>query len=441
MENADQNYTLISILKIHVHLQHNANLYHVFRMHMYDMKFSFFPRYIIVYEIVSIIAAIAMVLALLTGCRSDAFTETESTSAETESAAPDDDLYAELDLEEIRNQTAFTKNAEKWEIPVTGCVLAVPESFRKLKGQVFPYDVGETGAGSGVFHCRLFYVPSPDEDREALTEAFNNYEAGNDPDGSKLALVAEAAEKYQERGVMPFLDILAFSDAFSLDEAKSEAWISETTVGESIDLGQKGSYKYYCLTRDYESMTAIIKDSFTDAYYAEFMSLVESADQLAANITVTQPTPMEADFSEGAIISFETTDLDGNAVSSADLFAGHKVTMINIWATWCGVCIEEMPGLEELNSELASKDCQIIGICDDTADDTLALAEAKEILAGKGVTYTNLVQTEKIRDMLPIPAYPISYFVDSEGRILTSPEVGANLNAYRSRINKLLKDQ
>ena len=112
--------------------------------------------------------------------------------------------------------------------------------------------------------------------------------------------------------------------------------------------------------------------------------------------------------------------------------------MINIWTTWCGPCVEEMPGLEELNKELAGKNCQIIGICDDTADDIQAIKEAKAILKEKGVTYTNLVQTEEMRDQLPTSVYPISYFVDSEGRVLASPELGANLNAYSARIDKIL---
>ena len=393
---------------------------------------------------VSVIAAAAMGLSLLGGCQSASPTAAESQEqavlADTIQDTPDEDSYAELDLEEIYNQVTHTKYDDKWELPLSGFTFTLPEDFRDLKGQVFPYDVGETGAGTGVFHCRLFYVPSPDEDREALAEAFGNYDPENDPDGSKLAAVAEVEAQFQERGSMPFLDILVFNDAFSIEEAQSEAWISESSLGKSIDLVQKGSYKYYCLTRDYTSIAGALKESFTDAYYDEFMSLVESADRFADNITATQPASVETAAPEEAVISFETRDLDGNVVSSKDLFSGHKLTMINIWATWCGPCVEELPGLEKLNTELLPKDCQIIGICDDTLGDPQAISEAKAILGETGATYTNLVQTEELREMLPIPAYPISYFVDSEGRILTSPEVGANLDAYRPRIDKVLKD-
>ena len=398
-------------------------------------------------RLAAVIAASAIGLSLLAGCQTAApkatGTQSSENAVQAETPAPESDnsdqeMFLELDLNDVSRQIMYGKDAEEWELPMTGCILTIPDSLRNLKGQVFADDVGETDISSDVFHCRLFYVPSTDQDREALADAFESYMADGAPDESLLAAVGEAENKFTERGYMPFLDILVFNEMFSLDQAKADAWISEETAGQNIELGQKGPYKYYCLTRDYSSMAAPIRDSFTDEYYDEFMTLVENAEQLVSNITATEPRPLKEEASDGAFISFETTDLDGNTVKSEDLFAGHKVTMINIWTTWCGPCVEEMPGLEELNKELAGKNCQIIGICDDTADDIQAIEEAKAILKEKGVTYTNLVQTEEMRDQLPTSVYPISYFVDSEGRVLASPELGANLNAYSARIDKIL---
>ena len=42
--------------------------------------------------------------------------------------------------------------------------------------------------------------------------------------------------------------------------------------------------------------------------------------------------------------------------------------------------------------------------------------------------------------LLSSPAYPTSYFVDSAGRVVTSPEIGANEDDYASRIEEALKD-
>lgn len=49
-------------------------------------------------------------------------------------------------------------------------------------------------------------------------------------------------------------------------------------------------------------------------------------------------------------IRFEGTDLRGNTVSS-DIFSRFKLTMINVWATYCNPCLREMPDLGELAAE------------------------------------------------------------------------------------------
>ena len=112
--------------------------------------------------------------------------------------------------------------------------------------------------------------------------------------------------------------------------------------------------------------------------------------------------------------------------------------MINLWATWCTYCKQEMPELEELSKELAEKDCQIIGICTELEDDD-DVAQAIRILEDKGVTYTNIRQTDEIAKTLPSIGLPTTYFVDSEGRILTVPVRGAYFDKYREKLEEALK--
>src|SRR5690349_5267456 len=47
------------------------------------------------------------------------------------------------------------------------------------------------------------------------------------------------------------------------------------------------------------------------------------------------------------------TDLDGKAASLGD-FKG-KLLVLNLWATWCGPCLEEMPSLEQLQVNVPDK--------------------------------------------------------------------------------------
>ena len=142
-------------------------------------------------------------------------------------------------------------------------------------------------------------------------------------------------------------------------------------------------------------------------------------------------------------ISFETTDLDGNAVTAEELFSQHKLTMINLWGTYCGPCIGEMPDLEILSQRLAEKDCAIVGVVVDVAglEDTARLETAREIIADTGVTYLNLFPWYTLMEDFPVQFIPTSYFVNSEGQIVGEAAIGARgADDYEALIDELLGD-
>jgi peroxiredoxin len=58
--------------------------------------------------------------------------------------------------------------------------------------------------------------------------------------------------------------------------------------------------------------------------------------------------------------NFTLPDLDGQMVSLTD-FRG-KVVLINIWATWCPPCVEEMPSMEKLYQELKGEGFEILAV-------------------------------------------------------------------------------
>ena len=61
--------------------------------------------------------------------------------------------------------------------------------------------------------------------------------------------------------------------------------------------------------------------------------------------------------------TFTTVDMEGNEVTEA-IFADYDLTMVNIWATWCGYCIEEMPSFPKLK-EMLPDNVNLITICED----------------------------------------------------------------------------
>ncbi|KAF3997421.1 TlpA family protein disulfide reductase [Glaciimonas immobilis] len=56
-----------------------------------------------------------------------------------------------------------------------------------------------------------------------------------------------------------------------------------------------------------------------------------------------------------------------------------KPLIVNFWATWCGPCVEEMPELNALRSELIKKDIHIIGVGIDSQDAIAKFAEKYKI--------------------------------------------------------------
>lgn len=133
----------------------------------------------------------------------------------------------------------------------------------------------------------------------------------------------------------------------------------------------------------------------------------------------------------GSFEKFTAIDLSGKKVTE-DIFKDKKLTMINIWATFCRPCIGEMPDLELISQEYADKDFQIIGIvCDvnyvaDGYDKDL-YESALSIVDMTGVTYRNLLPSESL-DIIKLGevySVPETLFVNDKGEIVGTNYIGS----------------
>lgn len=122
----------------------------------------------------------------------------------------------------------------------------------------------------------------------------------------------------------------------------------------------------------------------------------------------------------GVLSNFSSTDLEGNPVDQS-ILADYDLTMVNVWATFCGPCINEMPDLGELAAEYADKGVQIIGLVSDAMDSDGTVSDsqvetAREIVAETGADYLHLLPSADLYGVLSqIYAVPTTFFVDSEG--------------------------
>lgn len=170
----------------------------------------------------------------------------------------------------------------------------------------------------------------------------------------------------------------------------------------------------------------------------------DSASDGAAGDSVSAAAAgMTDDSSRDAFPSFEGQDLDGNPVDSATLFSNNAVTVVNFWFTTCKPCVGELPDLEALHQELAKKGGAVIGINAFTLDgSTKDTNEAKSVLEQQGVTYQNIWFASNSDAGLftaGLYAFPTTYVVDQNGRIVGDPIVGAiSSDAQMKKLNALI---
>ena len=128
--------------------------------------------------------------------------------------------------------------------------------------------------------------------------------------------------------------------------------------------------------------------------------------------------------SEDVFLEFTAKDFEGNEVDQS-VFANTKLTMMNVWATFCGPCIREMPELGELAAE-GGTEYQIIGVCTDLDDTEEMLKEAQDIVAETGASYLHLQPSESLLPVLTASsAVPVTFFFDSEGKLVGQGITGA----------------
>ena len=116
----------------------------------------------------------------------------------------------------------------------------------------------------------------------------------------------------------------------------------------------------------------------------------------------------------------DAVTIDGGKMS-ADVFANAKLTMINVWATFCGPCINEMPDLGEIAGAYDAAEFQMIGIVSDAIEgDEAMIAEAKEIIEETGANYTHLLLNEELYMNLvgASDSVPTTYFFNQKGELL-----------------------
>ena len=148
----------------------------------------------------------------------------------------------------------------------------------------------------------------------------------------------------------------------------------------------------------------------------------------------------------GILSDFSAQDLEGNDFDQT-MLQDHTLTMVNVWATFCTPCINEMPDLGTLAQEYQDQGVQIVGLVSDvlTMDGSLdqdQMELAREIVASTSADYTHLVPSEDLYFLLgQISSVPTTFFVDENGAQVGGTYVGSkDKEQWQEIIDQLLTE-
>lgn len=144
---------------------------------------------------------------------------------------------------------------------------------------------------------------------------------------------------------------------------------------------------------------------------------------------------------EPYVLNFTARTIKGDELTS-DIFSYSKLTMINVWATYCNPCLSEMPDLGEIANSYDAKDFQMIGIISDVAEaaDDIQINNASDLIGQTRADYPHLLLNESLYSNLvgAVDSVPTTFFVNQKGEVL-GYVIGANSKEFwEDTINELL---
>lgn len=187
-----------------------------------------------------------------------------------------------------------------------------------------------------------------------------------------------------------------------------------------------------CLLISCSCITAVPEDN-------QIQSDNEKGTSDSVNNTANQTNSPSQNSYKGELYGLKVKTLDGKTLDNP--FCDGNLVMINVWATWCAPCIEELPALDKLSRENEQMGVKIYGVLFDSDSDG-AIENAKNILQKNAVSYPQLVLDEQLKEKLidayDVTALPTTFFVDPDGNIM-STEVGANeYTEWQTLIDKVI---
>lgn len=147
-----------------------------------------------------------------------------------------------------------------------------------------------------------------------------------------------------------------------------------------------------------------------------------------------------------AYIKFSSQTVFHEKIDSS-LFSTKKITLVNIWATYCSACIDELSDLQEIFAELKTDDIGVLGIVSDLKIHSYKkkdLKKAVAVIQENQVSYPNIFADDLFVEYATGKLFvtPTTVFVDHQGNVIGEVIESARSKAeYLEIIAKILNNE
>jgi thiol-disulfide isomerase/thioredoxin len=206
----------------------------------------------------------------------------------------------------------------------------------------------------------------------------------------------------------------------NLNEQNSERWVADQLSGLASDPEwqpnteraftqfEKRDRAIRSRRRILLSVTAIM------GAIAVLCAALPSARTVLLKTWSTWSSDQTAEAGRDTVSYFDLENIAGGRTTLADIKG--KVAVVDLWATWCQPCLDEIPKYNELTRRYQGKNVAIVGIAVESPHDDV-VARVKDM----AITYTVLVGNQQAIDAFGgLFGFPTTFVLSKDGKIYKS---------------------
>lgn len=151
------------------------------------------------------------------------------------------------------------------------------------------------------------------------------------------------------------------------------------------------------------------------------------SDEEAKKVSSKLPTPSFPDIvTDGSLADYNwsVTDLTGKTIK-ADGWKG-KVVVLNLWATWCGPCVAEMPSFQSLYEKTKNDNVAFVFLSNEDQD------TVNKFIQKRNYSLPIYTATEPLPSSFSTDAIPKTFVISPAGKIVFEHIGGANWDSQKT---------